>query len=108
MVVLRLVAVHVDELVLARDVVDAVFLLGITELLIDISSRHVRSVVNEHLFAQAVEVDLPVGAKAVRLLPVHAVEVAHVVVWRQRLQLRVAEANILNVLGRQHFFEVFW
>lgn len=47
-----------------------------------------------------------VCTKAINLLAVNSIEVAYVVVWSQGLQLRVAEANILNVLRRQHFFEV--
>ena len=72
----------IDQLVLAGEAVHAVFILGITELF-TISPRLVRSVVDEHLFAQAVQVDLSIGAKAVDLVRIHTVEVARVVVGRQ-------------------------
>lgn len=104
MVGLGVHGLDIDQLVLADEAVHAVFILGITELF-TIRSRLVRSVVNEHLFAQAVQVDLPIGAEAVDLVCIYTVEVAHVVVMRKRLQLRVAEANILNILG-QHFLKV--
>lgn len=98
MVVLRWNAVDVDELLLARDALhQPAFALGIKELF-TVRARHICSIVDEDLLAQAVEVHLAVGAEAVNLVRVHAVEVAHLVVWRQRLQLGVAEANILNVL----------
>lgn len=108
-VVLRWHAIHIDQLVFAGHPFHAALSRWIKELF-TVRARHVRSVVDEHFLAKTIEVDpLSIGGKAVSLIQIDAVEVADLVVWRQWLQLRVTEANVLIILWCQHFcFDVFW
>lgn len=82
-VVLRWHAIDVDQLLLAGHPLHATISLRIKELF-TVRARDVGSVVDDYLFAQAVEVHpLSIRAKAVSLVHVHAIEVAHLVIWRQ-------------------------